>query len=103
MFEDFQAKTMTLIASLPSHDANADSGNQFRKQLSVYKRYIASTFGLVPDGYYFLRYMPLGMTLGLVIGVYFKNFSIGLSLGMVIGVSIGSYFEMRARKAGRTL
>ncbi len=94
---------MTLIASLPSHDANAASGTQFRKQLSVYKKYIASNFGLVPDGYYFLRYMTLGMMLGLLIGAYFKNLSIGLSLGTVIGVSIGSYFETRARKAGRTL
>ncbi len=81
------------------------------KSSSKTKRIEFEKTGKYPKGHYIgivIAYcMPVGILLGIPVGMLFKNFAFGLSfapsLGLVFGVALGTYIEKKHEKELRPL
>lgn len=71
---------------------------------------IEKKLNLVPKNLYRSRWMAIGMSMGVVLGVAFGAsmdrsgfLAIGIGVGMVLGMAIGAGMDKKAKKEGRQL
>lgn len=103
-WEEFQSATIKLINDFPVGE-RADQAVQktYQISLSAYKQLLLKKYQLVPQGYYMLVWMPLGIAIGLPFGLIFKNIALGIPIGIGLGLAIGAFMDLKAKKENRQL
>lgn len=103
-WEEFKLATAKLINEFPLGD-EADKAAQkaYQVHLSVYKQSLLKKYNLVPQGYYMLVWMPLGIGIGLPFGLIFKNIALGIPIGIGLGLAIGAILDLKAKRENRQL
>lgn len=103
-WQEFQLVTSKLISEFPTGKENDnESKKKYQQNLSAYKQLLMKKYKVVPQGYYMLVWMPLGIGIGLPFGLIFKNIALGIPIGIGLGLAIGAYFDLKAKNENRQI
>lgn len=103
-WEEFQLATVKLINEFPIVEKTGREGQKaYQVSLSAYKQLLMKKYQVVPQGYYMLLWMPLGIAIGLPFGLIFKNIALGIPIGLGLGLAIGAFLDLKAKKENRQL
>lgn len=103
-WEEFKLATNKLINELPAGDkADKEGQKAYQKSLAAYKQLLMKKYNMVPQGYYMMVWMPLGIAIGMPFGLIFKNIALGIPIGIGLGLAIGAVLDRKAKKENRQL
>lgn len=103
-WQEFQLATAKLIEEFPSENKmDKFAQKAYQVHLSTYKQLLLKKYQVVPQGYYMLVWMPLGIAIGLPFGLIFKNIALGIPIGIGLGLAIGGFLDLKAKRENRQL
>jgi hypothetical protein len=96
--------TLELISKITNNKRH------FNKELQQLKDYLVETFSIITKGYYIVKGITIGGSVGLLFGIIFLSslerslgISLGISVGTLIGIIIASYLESQAKATGNLI
>ena len=96
--EDYQL----IDARLANLNFEENSNRNFKKQLSIFLKFLKEDFSFITKGYYTEIGVAAGLLTGSVLGSVWE-IGMAISLGMLFGLLIGKYMDDQANKENKVL
>lgn len=100
----FQEKIEGILRDMPKDRSfKLKDIRHYRNRVNSLKMYLNKKYQLVTKGYYISVFLPIGLAIGMPLGLLFDNLALGPAFGLPIGIMIGGILEARAKKEGRII
>ena len=111
--EELKSKVEFVINEMPkkTSEKRISYNTKHLNEITNLQTFVEEKYNLIKEGKFKKRYMLLGISLGIPLGLLFRvaigkmglSLAIGISIGIVIGLLMGNYLDKKAKNENRIL